>query len=44
MGRARSTNEGEEECIYDIGWKAKRDHWENQDAGGWIILKWISER
>jgi hypothetical protein len=22
----------------------ERDHWENQDVGGWIILKWILER
>jgi hypothetical protein len=24
MGRAYSTNGGEEECIQDIGWKARR--------------------
>jgi hypothetical protein len=22
----------------------ERDHWEDQDVGGWTILKWISER
>jgi hypothetical protein len=22
----------------------KRDHWEDQDVGGWAILKWILER
>jgi hypothetical protein len=22
----------------------ERDHWEEQDVGGWTILKWISER
>jgi hypothetical protein len=22
----------------------KRDHWEDQDVGGWTILKWILER
>jgi hypothetical protein len=22
----------------------KRDHYEEQDVGGWIILKWILER
>jgi hypothetical protein len=22
----------------------ERDHWEDQDAGGWTILKWILER
>jgi hypothetical protein len=21
-----------------------RDHWEDQDLGGWTILKWILER
>jgi hypothetical protein len=23
--------------------KDKRDHWEDKDVGGWIILKWILE-
>jgi hypothetical protein len=22
----------------------ERDHWEDQDIGGWTILKWILER
>jgi hypothetical protein len=22
----------------------ERDHWEDQDVGGWTILKWISDR
>jgi hypothetical protein len=22
----------------------ERDHWEDQDAGGWTILKWIVDR
>jgi hypothetical protein len=22
----------------------ERDHWEGQNVGGWIILKWILER
>jgi hypothetical protein len=22
----------------------ERDHWEDEDVGGWIILKWIFER
>jgi hypothetical protein len=36
---------GEEQCIEDIGGKVrKRDHKENQDVGGWIILKRILER
>jgi hypothetical protein len=21
-----------------------RDHWEDQDVGGWSVLKWILER
>jgi hypothetical protein len=24
--------------------KQERDHWEDQDVGGWIILAWILER
>jgi hypothetical protein len=24
--------------------EGKRDHWEDQDVGGWTILKWILER
>jgi hypothetical protein len=24
--------------------KKERDHWEDQDLGGWAILKWILER
>jgi hypothetical protein len=24
--------------------EVKRDHWEEQDIGGWIILKWILEK
>jgi hypothetical protein len=23
---------------------ARRDHWEDQDKGGWTILKWILDR
>jgi hypothetical protein len=32
-----------EECIQNIGGNARRrwDHWEDQDVGGWTILKWI---
>jgi hypothetical protein len=22
----------------------ERDHWEDQDVGGWTVLKWILER
>jgi hypothetical protein len=42
--RACSTNGGEEECMYDIGGEARRDHWEDQDVGTWTILKRILER
>jgi hypothetical protein len=38
MGGACSTNGGEDEC------QKERDHWEDQDVGGWTILKWILER
>jgi hypothetical protein len=24
--------------------EGKRTHWEHQDVGGWIILKWILEQ
>jgi hypothetical protein len=24
--------------------RRKTDHWEDQDVGGWTILKWIFER
>jgi hypothetical protein len=46
MGRACSTNGGDEECIEDIGGKGRkeRDHYEDQDVGEWTILKWILER
>jgi hypothetical protein len=30
---------GEKRNAYRIG-----DHWEDQDVGGWTILKWILER
>jgi hypothetical protein len=45
MGRAYSTNGGEEECIYDIGGKLSMKHTTggNQDVDGWTILKWILE-
>jgi hypothetical protein len=44
MGRTRSTHGGEKECIEDFGGKARRDHYEDLDVGGRIILKWILER
>jgi hypothetical protein len=27
-----------------VGSQKVRDHWEDEDVGGWIILKWILER
>jgi hypothetical protein len=27
-----------------VGKLKGRKYWEDQDVGGWIILKWISER
>jgi hypothetical protein len=40
MGRACSTNGGDEECIQNIGGKARRKETkEDQDVGGWTILK-----
>jgi hypothetical protein len=41
MGRACSTNGGDEECIYDIGGKARRKETtgKTQDVGEWIILE-----
>jgi hypothetical protein len=42
MGRVCSTN-GAKWNAYRIfvGKPEKRDHWEDQDVSGWIILKWI---
>jgi hypothetical protein len=46
MGRACSTNGGIRGMYTEYQWenKKKGDHWEDQNVGGWIILKWISER
>jgi hypothetical protein len=27
-----------------VGKPEERDHWGDQDVGGWTILKWILER
>jgi hypothetical protein len=27
-----------------VGSQNERNHWEDQDVGGWTILKWILER
>jgi hypothetical protein len=45
MGMACSTN-GEKRNADRILWESQkeRDYWENQDVGGWTILKWILER
>jgi hypothetical protein len=47
MGRACSSN-GEIGIYIYIGywWESQKvgDHWEDQDIGGWTILKWILER
>jgi hypothetical protein len=42
MGRACSTN-GEKRNVYRVlvGKPEGKSHWEDQDVGGWIILKWI---
>jgi hypothetical protein len=42
MGRACSTN-GERRNAYRISRK-EEDHWEDQDVGGWTVLKCILER
>jgi hypothetical protein len=45
MGRTYSTKV--KRGMYVGYWREnqkKRDHCENQDVGGWIILKWILER
>jgi hypothetical protein len=45
MDGACSTNGGEYEYLQNIGGKARRkEHWKNQDVGGWKISKWILER
>jgi hypothetical protein len=37
---------GEKRNVYRLLWESQRerDHWEDQDVGGWIILGWIFER
>jgi hypothetical protein len=46
MGGPCSRNGGEEERFVDYWWESQkeRDHWEDQDVSGWIILGWILER
>jgi hypothetical protein len=45
MGRASSTNRRQGMHI-GYWWESQkeRDHWEDQDVGGWTILKWILDR
>jgi hypothetical protein len=44
MGRACNTN-GKNRNAYRIWWESQkeRDHYEDEDVGGWTILKWILE-
>jgi hypothetical protein len=30
-------------CRILVGSQKERDHWEDQDVGGWTILGWIME-
>jgi hypothetical protein len=41
MGRACSTNGEKRNMHIEYWWKIQkeRDHWEDQDVGGWTILK-----
>jgi hypothetical protein len=43
MDRACSTNGGKRELHVGYWWESQ-DHWEDQDVGGWRILKWILKR
>jgi hypothetical protein len=45
MGMACSTNgEMSNTCRIMVGNPEGKRHWEDEDVGGWIILKWILER
>jgi hypothetical protein len=44
MGKAYSTYDREEECIYDFDKKVRRYHLEDQEVGETITLKWILGR
>jgi hypothetical protein len=46
MGRACSTNGGKRNVYigYWLESQKERDHYEDQDIGGWTILKYILER
>jgi hypothetical protein len=45
MGRACSTKGGRRGMHIGYWWESQkeRDHWEDQDVGGWIMLKLILE-
>jgi hypothetical protein len=46
MGWACGTCGGQERCIQGFGWGdlEERNHFENLDPDGKIILKWISKK
>jgi hypothetical protein len=46
MGRACSMNGGRQGMHIGYWWESqkKRDHWEDQDVGGWTILKCILDK
>jgi hypothetical protein len=44
MCGACSTNGGGMHIGYLWECQKEGDHWEDQDVGGWTILKWILER
>jgi hypothetical protein len=45
-GAGRVARMGRRGMIIGYWWEIQkeRDHWEDQDVGGWTILKWILER
>jgi hypothetical protein len=46
MGRACSATRGGTGMHIGFWWESQkeRDPWEDQDVGGWTILKWVLER
>jgi hypothetical protein len=46
MGRACSTKRRRRGMHIGYWWESQkvRNHWEDQDIGGWTILKWILDR
>jgi hypothetical protein len=46
MGGPCSTNGGRRGTLIDYWWESQmeRDHQEDQDVGGWVILGWILGR